>query len=91
MGPAAPGGVGAIKCIELALAESGLAAADIKQVKESIQIVLEGGAALDTKVAHCILQTLREKKPARHEDLEISGRELEILQLLAEGLVKKQI
>ena len=28
----APGGVGAIKCIELALAESGLAAADIKQI-----------------------------------------------------------
>ena len=28
----APGGVGAIKCIELALAESGLAAADVKQV-----------------------------------------------------------
>jgi DNA-binding NarL/FixJ family response regulator len=68
-----------------------LKSSEITHVKESIQIVMAGGAALDAKVAQFILKTFREKKPARHKDLEISGRELEILQLLAEGLVKKQI
>ena len=68
-----------------------LKSSEIPHVKESIQIVMAGGAALDAKVAQFILKTFREKKPTRQEDLEISGRELEILQLLAEGLVKKQI
>jgi DNA-binding NarL/FixJ family response regulator len=68
-----------------------LKSSEIPHVKESIQIVMAGGAALDAKVAQFILKTFREKKPARQEGLEISGRELEILQLLAEGLVKKQI
>jgi hypothetical protein len=68
-----------------------LKSADIKQVKESIQIVLEGGAALDTKVAHCILQTFRERHPVTEKAHHISDRELEILKLLAEGLVKKEI
>ena len=68
-----------------------LKSSEIKQVKESIQLVLSGGAALDAKVAQYILQTLRVKQSAREEEHQISGRELEILQLLAEGLVKKQI
>jgi len=68
-----------------------LKSADIQQVKESIRNVMAGGAALDPKVAHCILQTLREKHPVSEEGQLISDRELEILKLLAEGLVKKQI
>lgn len=68
-----------------------LKSADIQQVKESIRNVMAGGAALDPKVAHCILQTLREKHPVSGEGQLISDRELEILKLLAEGLVKKQI
>ena len=43
------------------------------------------------KVAQYILHTLREKHPSTEDEHLITGRELEILNLLAEGLVKKQI
>lgn len=68
-----------------------LKSSDMKQIAESILSVMEGGAALDAKVAQYILQTLREKHPAPGDEPIITGRELEILHLLAEGLVKKQI
>lgn len=68
-----------------------LKSSEMKQITEGILGVMEGGAALDSKVAQYILQTLREKHPATEDEHEITGRELEILQLLAEGLVKKQI
>lgn len=68
-----------------------LKSSDMKQIAESILSVMEGGAALDAKVAQYILQTLREKHPHTEDEPIITGRELEILHLLAEGLVKKQI
>lgn len=54
---------------------------------------MEGGASLDSGVANFILRTLRTMSSQTDEDLgkTLSVREQEILQLLAEGLVKKQI
>jgi len=40
-----------------------LKSSDMKQITESILSVMEGGAALDAKVAQYILDTLREKIP----------------------------
>jgi len=68
-----------------------LKSATIKQIREGIQTVMTGGASLDPKVAAFLLKAMQ-STPVRaelHEQL--TEREHEILALLAEGLVKKQI
>ncbi|MFM8981749.1 MAG: response regulator [Spartobacteria bacterium] len=68
-----------------------LKASGIQQIKEGITMVMEGGAPLDAKVAQHILNTLRGKKAAYADEFGISSREYDVLHLMAEGLVKKQI
>ncbi|MDA0350488.1 MAG: response regulator transcription factor [Verrucomicrobia bacterium] len=70
-----------------------LKSATVNQITEGIKTVMEGGASLDSGVANFILRTLRTMSSQTDEDLgkTLSVREQEILQLLAEGLVKKQI
>lgn len=69
-----------------------LKSSGIKQIKEAISTVMAGGAPIDAGVAQYILKTLREKPaPAVVDESQMTARELEILQLLAEGLVKKEI
>lgn len=67
-----------------------LKSATVTQIKDSIRTVIDGGASLDPKVAGFIMKTLQAKQPEESE-LALTERELEILQLLAEGLVKKEI
>lgn len=59
------------------------------QIKEAIETVANGGATLDPSVAKYILSTLKTRSPKPEKPL--STRELEILTLLADGLVKKEI
>lgn len=66
-----------------------LKSSGIKQIKEGIRTAMTNGAALDAHVAQYILKSLQEK-PAE-ASFALTGRELEILNLLAEGLLKKQI
>lgn len=66
-----------------------LKSSGIKQIKEAIQLAAAGGAAIDAQIAQFLLQKLQEQKP--QEGIELTTRELEILNLLAEGLVKKEI
>ncbi|MGD7651698.1 MAG: response regulator [Verrucomicrobiales bacterium] len=59
------------------------------QIKESIQTVADGGASLDPSVAKHVLDTLKHRSPEPAKSL--TTREREILTLLADGLVKKEI
>lgn len=68
-----------------------LKSARVKQVKEGIQTVRSGGAALDARVAEFILKTLKGRPKEAELEKTLSDRELEILTLLSEGLVKKEI
>lgn len=66
-----------------------LKSATLEEIATGIRMVAAGGASLDKHVARYILDTLRPPQPAVSPLL--TDREQEILQLLAEGLVKKEI
>jgi DNA-binding NarL/FixJ family response regulator len=68
-----------------------LKSSGIKQLKEGIKNLIDGGSPLDAKVAQFILRTLRERPAPANEDCDVSSREVEILHLMGEGLVKKEI
>jgi DNA-binding NarL/FixJ family response regulator len=63
----------------------------IDQLMHGIQCVHEGGATLDTSLAKFILEKLNQTLPKTAEKTGLSKRELEILILIADGLVQKQI
>ena len=73
-----------------------LKSASIKQIKKHIASTLAGGASLDPGVAKHLVDALRNVE-ALTEDTEqekehdLSKREVQVLKLLAEGLVKKEI
>jgi DNA-binding NarL/FixJ family response regulator len=69
-----------------------LKSATIQQIKDGIQTVMKGGATLDPSAAKYILSTLKSAgaKSAPSESV-LTDREFEILGLLSEGLVKKEI
>ena len=71
-----------------------LKSASIKRITEHIASTCAGGASLDPSVASYLVAKLRTKEtqgmePQNAQDL--SKREYEILQLLANGMVKKEI
>lgn len=68
-----------------------LKSSTVTQVIEAIRIVLSGGSSLDPKVAAYILKKLRNQLPKKAIEGILTSRELEILSLLSEGLVKKEI
>jgi DNA-binding NarL/FixJ family response regulator len=61
----------------------------VQQITEGIRTVAAGGASLDQNVARFILETMQKPTPATSGPL--TEREQEILGLLAEGLLKKEI
>jgi DNA-binding NarL/FixJ family response regulator len=64
-----------------------------RQITEGIRLVMAGGATLDAGIARFILKTLQTHLPQQQasSDTLLSKREMEILTLLAEGLVQKEI
>jgi DNA-binding NarL/FixJ family response regulator len=68
-----------------------LKSARVKEIVDGIRLVHNGGATLDSSVAKFLLQNLQSRLPKESLNLGLSERELEILKLLSEGLVKKQI
>lgn len=84
-----------------------LKSSTIPQIKNAIHTVASGGAQLDRKVARYILDQVnarptadarsavdtakRKSQSASDTENSLSKRELEVLELLAEGLVKKEI
>jgi DNA-binding NarL/FixJ family response regulator len=69
-----------------------LKSATNKELIEGIHTVMDGGASLDSNVARFILQTMkhapRKKKP---EACRLTGKELEILSLIAQGMEQQEI
>ena len=68
-----------------------LKSSTLDQITEGIRSIMDGGASLDAGVARFILNTLKAKLPKGEIDNLLTARELEILILLGEGLVKKEI
>lgn len=68
-----------------------LKSSTISQIREGIQAVMKGGASLDSSVANLILSTLQEKLAPQSQVPVLSEREKEVLTLLGDGFVKKEI
>lgn len=68
-----------------------LKSSTVNQIKEGIRTVYKGESILDGKVAKYILRILKNDKPKQDTASPLSPRELEILTLLADGYVKKEI
>lgn len=80
-----------LKAISLGASGYLLKSATVREILEGIRTVHAGGATLDPDVAKFILEDLQQRLPESEPLVELSARETEILALLAEGLVKKQI
>ena len=61
------------------------------QLIEAIQLVHRGGSPLDPKIAQYILKALQKKSKPDTEAYSLTSREIEVLRLIGEGLVKKEI
>ena len=64
------------------------------QVKEAIEAVTCGGAALDDRISKYVLEALRDRSahmPSGAPNRDLSEREMETLRLLGEGLSRKEI
>jgi DNA-binding NarL/FixJ family response regulator len=68
-----------------------LKSSTLGQITDGIRSVMDGGAPLDAGVARFILETLKDSLPKGETENMLTERELEILTLLGEGLVKKEI
>lgn len=68
-----------------------LKSSTLDQITEGIRSTMAGGASLDAGVARFILETLQTKLPKEEMEQILTPRELDILKLLGEGLVKKEI
>ncbi|MFT5300771.1 MAG: two-component system nitrate/nitrite response regulator NarL [Mariniblastus sp.] len=63
----------------------------VSQVVEAIQVVAAGGALLDSGVAKFVLNSLRSSLPPAELEKALSKRELQILTLFGDGLLKKEV
>ncbi len=79
-----------LQAITLGAAGYLLKSATDTQITEGIRIVLNGGASLDSGIARFILNALKEKRPKAPAPA-LSKREMEVLTLMAEGHVQKEI
>ena len=68
-----------------------LKSSGIKQIKDGIMSMMNGGSPIDSKIAQYILNTIREEPSTKVQINPLTPRELEILTFLADGLLKKQI
>jgi DNA-binding NarL/FixJ family response regulator len=64
--------------------------AGAEQIRAAVQAVARGEAALDPAVQHHVLAALTEQAPAELPD-GLTPREVEVLQLIAEGLTNAEI
>ena len=68
-----------------------LKSATVQKIKESIVTVASGGALIDAKIAKFILTQIQAAPAAGKSKSSLTDRELEVLELQADGLVKKEI
>ncbi|NNC88566.1 MAG: response regulator transcription factor [Akkermansiaceae bacterium] len=80
-----------LRAIALGAAGYLLKSSTVAEIKDGIRTVIDGGASLDPGVAKFLLKTLQSRLPKAEAEKVLSEREVEILILLGEGLVKKEI
>jgi len=68
-----------------------LKSSTIDQIKDGIHTVVNDGSVLDAKVARFILDSMKGRPKVAKLEKDLSEREIEILVLLAEGHLKKEI
>lgn len=73
-----------------------LKSASIEELAGAIRQVMEGGAPMTPKVAKMVIDLFGKMgkarhKPAEKEDYDLTPREKDILELMVEGLIKKEI
>jgi DNA-binding NarL/FixJ family response regulator len=57
----------------------------------AIYEVLQGGAPMNPRVARLVLERFARENTAPRDDYGLSGREREVLELMVQGLIKKEI
>ncbi|TWU46928.1 response regulator [Rubripirellula reticaptiva] len=80
-----------VRAIQLGASGYLLKSSTVDQILDAIRTVGNGGAVLGSGIAKYILNTLQTILPRDKLEDALSQRELEILALLGEGLVKKEI
>lgn len=68
-----------------------LKSSTLEKLTEGVRTVMSGGAALDASIASFILKTLKTKLSPQEVNSVLTPRELEVLILISDGLVKKEI
>jgi len=68
-----------------------LKSSGIQQIRDGIKTLMDGGSPVDSKIAQYILRLVYNNSHAEVQKNPMSNRELEVLVLMADGLVKKQI
>ena len=68
-----------------------LKSARVHEIVDGFRSVHAGGASLDSSVTKFLIQILQSRLPKEKLKIELSEREIQILSLLSEGLVKKEI
>ena len=80
-----------LRAISLGASGYLLKSATLNEITDGIRTVAKGGASLDKNVAIYLLNSLQSKDLQAEDDKLLTDREFEIIALLAEGLVKKEI
>lgn len=80
-----------LRAISLGASGYLLKSASMEEIFSGILSVMEGGASLDAGVAKFIMNTLQAKLPQKEIEVILTERELQTLELLSEGLVKKEM
>jgi DNA-binding NarL/FixJ family response regulator len=80
-----------LKAIQLGAAGYLLKSSTADQLVDGIRLVIQGRATLDVKITRFILEALQATLPKEAPEALLSKRQMEILALLADGLVKKEI
>lgn len=80
-----------IKAISMGASGYLLKNASLNTIIEGIRTVMAGGASLDAKVAKYILNNVQKQRPDSANAARLTKREMQVLQLISEGQVKKQI
>lgn len=68
-----------------------LKSSSFEEITQGIRTVVDGGATLDPSLARFIIETLKTRPRNEEHAIQLTPRELEILTLLGDGFVKKEI